>query len=56
MVKNKKDWLPPGKTLLQLYRITRQRIQTRSIRMDETYDQIIDRLLTQYEARNTIAV
>lgn len=48
IIHKKKQVLPPNKALLQVYRITRQRIQSRG-KMNETYDLIMNRLVTQYE-------
>lgn len=52
-MKKKKQSLPPGKKLLQIYRITRQRIQSRG-KYAETYDETMDRLLTQFEKHHPV--
>ena len=41
--------LPPGKALLQIYKITRKRLNSRK-RENETYDDLVARLVDEYPA------
>jgi hypothetical protein len=47
----KRQFLPPDKSLLQIYKITRQKIAQRKITKEdgeETYDEAMTRMIEQY--------